>query len=86
MNFQAYPHRSNSVAKFGLTQILTDEAICELLLAQALEYPERADVLERYLERAEPRCRFLHDQIINTGDRLLAKLTATEDARAQEAG
>ena len=35
-----------------LTQILTDEAICELLLEQAMRHPEREDVLERYLERA----------------------------------
>ncbi len=57
-----------------LTQILVDEAVCELLLKQAKQHPERQEVLERYLERAEPRCRFLCDQITSTGQRLLADL------------
>ncbi len=62
-----------------LTRILADEAICELLLAQSSEHPERRDVLERYLERAEPRCRYLQDQISTTGSRLLKDLRALDD-------
>jgi hypothetical protein len=57
-----------------LTRILADEAICELLLAQSVEHSERRRVLRRYLERAEPRCRYLHDQICTTGGRLLKDL------------
>jgi hypothetical protein len=57
-----------------LTRLLADEAICELLLAQAKKHPERRAVLERYLERAEPRARNLHHQITSTGHRLLARL------------
>ena len=57
-----------------LTRLLCDEAICELLLTQARKHPDRRDVLERYLERAEPRARFLHDRIMSTGDRLLGEL------------
>jgi hypothetical protein len=57
-----------------LTRILADEAICELLLAQSRRFPERRELLERTLERAEPRCRFLHDEILNVGDRLLREL------------
>jgi alkylation response protein AidB-like acyl-CoA dehydrogenase len=57
-----------------LTRILADELIVEVLLAQAQKHPERKVVLERYLERAEPRVRFLHDEITTTGDRLLADL------------
>ncbi|MFH2008921.1 MAG: acyl-CoA dehydrogenase family protein [bacterium] len=57
-----------------LTQLLADEAICEVLLEQGSKHPERREVLERYLERAEPRCRFLHETITSTGDRLLASL------------
>ncbi|MEQ8279274.1 MAG: acyl-CoA dehydrogenase family protein [Deltaproteobacteria bacterium] len=64
-----------------LTQQLIDEAVVEILLEQARAYPERREVLERYLERAEPRARFLHDQITTTGGRLLARLEA-EDAAA----
>ena len=61
-----------------LTRLLADEAICEVLLDQASRHPERAEVLERYLERAEPRCRFLHDAITSTGDRLLAALARAD--------
>lgn len=58
-----------------LTRLLADEVICEILLEQAKRHPERKEVLERTLERAEPRCRFLHDQITHTGNRLLSQLS-----------
>jgi len=64
-----------------LTQILADEAIAELLLVQAKAHPERHDVLERWLERAEPRCRGLHDVITTTGDRVLARLAAAASVK-----
>ncbi len=57
-----------------LIRILADEAIADLLWAQAKKFPERRELLERHLERAEPRARFLVDEITNTGDRLLKKL------------
>ena len=66
-----------------LTRLLCDEAICRRLLAQAEQHEERRELLERYLERAEPRCRFLQDEIMTTGRRLLASLgveTADEPA------
>jgi alkylation response protein AidB-like acyl-CoA dehydrogenase len=62
-----------------LTRVLADEAIAELLWAQARQHPERREVLERHLDRAEPRVRFLVDEMTSTGDRLLKKLS-----RAQE--
>ena len=65
-----------------LTGILADEAICELLMAQAKEHPERRRVLARYLERAEPRCRYLHDQICTTGSRLLKDLRRQDGAES----
>jgi hypothetical protein len=58
-----------------LIQILGDTTIAELLLAQATKHPERAEVLERHLERAEPRARYLLDQITTTGQRLVEKLS-----------
>ena len=71
-----------------LTRILVDEAVAELLLEQAKKHPERRDVLERWLERAEPRCRHLVDEITSTGDRLLAKLrgeaVAAESRRGED--
>lgn len=57
-----------------LTRLLADEAICEVLLRQARKHPERRDLLERYAERAEPRCRFLLDEITTTGQRLIDRL------------
>lgn len=57
-----------------LTRILTDVAVAEVLLEQSERHPERAEVLERWLERAEPRCRHLNDEITSTGERLLASL------------
>ena len=57
-----------------LTRLLADEQIVEILLAQARRHPERRAVLERYLERAEPRARWLHEEITTTGQRLLNRL------------
>lgn len=57
-----------------LTQILADEAIAEVLLSQAKKHPERREVLERWLDRAEARDRGLLDQIVNTGEGLLRRL------------
>jgi alkylation response protein AidB-like acyl-CoA dehydrogenase len=68
-----------------LTRQLADEAICELLLSQAQRHPERREVLERYLERAEPRARYLHDRITSTGQRLLDELAEKEGAEEKEA-
>jgi len=61
-----------------LTRILADVAAAEALLAQAQRVPERGEVLERWLERAEPRCRYLYQEITTTGPRLLASLAGDE--------
>lgn len=61
-----------------LTKILIDEAVAEILWDQAKRHPERRAVLERWLERAEPRSRFLLDEITTTGDRLLGVLRPGE--------
>ncbi|MFW2389205.1 MAG: acyl-CoA dehydrogenase family protein [Polyangiales bacterium] len=58
-----------------LIQLLGDTVIAELLLAQADEHPERAEVLERHLERAEPKARYLLDRITSTGQRILERLS-----------
>ncbi len=67
-----------------LTRLLADEAVCRILLDQARRFPERRDVLSRYLDRAEPRGRFLHDEITTTGHRLLASLAEPTEKVAAE--
>jgi hypothetical protein len=59
-----------------LTRLLADEAIAEILLAQAQKFPERREVLTRWLDRCELRDRALHEEITTTGERMLAKLAA----------
>jgi hypothetical protein len=68
-----------------LIELLGDVMIAELLLHQAQKHPERAEVLERHLERAEPRARYLHDRITTTGQRLLEKLSATAPEMSDQA-
>jgi alkylation response protein AidB-like acyl-CoA dehydrogenase len=68
-----------------LIQLLCDTLIAELLLAQTKEHPERGEILKRHLEKAEPRARFLHDQITTTGQRLLEKLSASAPEATDQA-
>ncbi|MBW1878852.1 MAG: acyl-CoA dehydrogenase family protein [Deltaproteobacteria bacterium] len=68
-----------------LTRILADVAVAEELLRQAEAHPERVEVLERWLERAEPRCRYMHDEITTTGSRLLRTLHGQEEADEEQA-
>ena len=68
-----------------LTQMLTDVAVCKVLLEQAERFDERAPVLERHLERAEPRSRFLYNQITKTGQGLLDRLGGQAIKETQEA-
>ena len=66
-----------------LTRLLADEAIAEILLEQAGKFPERREVLARWLDRCELRDKALHEEITTTGERMLAKLAAV---RAEAAG
>ena len=66
-----------------LTVMLADVAAAKSLWQQARRHPERRDVLARHLERAEPRCRFLLDEISTTGDRIVARLS--EEAQGSAA-
>ncbi|MSP24558.1 MAG: hypothetical protein EXR75_05215 [Myxococcales bacterium] len=68
-----------------LTRLLIDELVCETLLDQAVRHPERRELLERYLDRCEPRSRFLHDEITTTGARMLRQLDEHQ-AEAEVAG
>jgi hypothetical protein len=58
-----------------LLLILVDQVVAELLLEQAEKHAERAPLLERHLERAEVRSRFLYEQITTSGKRILDVLT-----------
>jgi hypothetical protein len=66
-----------------LTRLLADEMVAEILLEQAKAHEERREVLERWLDRCEPRDRFLLDEITTTGAPVLRSLghgSATEPA------
>jgi alkylation response protein AidB-like acyl-CoA dehydrogenase len=63
-----------------LTRLLADEASAEILLAQAQRHPERRVLLERFLDRAEPRARFCHDEITASNGRQLEALHARHEA------
>ena len=62
-----------------LTRLFADVEIARVLLAQARRHPEREPLLDRYLARAEPRVRYLHDEITSTGGALLGRLRRSED-------
>ncbi|MEQ1568709.1 MAG: acyl-CoA dehydrogenase family protein [Myxococcota bacterium] len=70
-----------------LTRILIDGAVAETLLDQGRRHPDRLELLDRWLERAEPRSRFLLDEITTTGSRLLRDLghAESEPAAASQA-
>ena len=57
-----------------LMKLLVDQQITEILWAQASRFPERRELLEKYVDRAEPRARFLYEEITTTGDRLIGQL------------
>lgn len=68
-----------------LTRLSAEVEISRILLGQSRRHPERGPLLDRYLARAEPRVRFLHDEIKHTGAALLGRLLQTgaaEDVRA----
>jgi alkylation response protein AidB-like acyl-CoA dehydrogenase len=67
-----------------LTRLLTDVEIAGVLLSQAHRDPERRPLLERYLSRAEPRARFLHDEITSTGVSLLGRLAENREVTAAQ--
>ncbi len=68
-----------------LIQILIDVAIARELHEQASHFPERRELLLAWLERAEPRCRYLQDVITTTGLRLLGDLADSEPSSAAAA-
>jgi hypothetical protein len=68
-----------------LTRILADVAIAEILFEQGEKWPERRELCERWLDRAELRVRAMHEEITTTGDKLLAKLEASEQHEVRAA-
>lgn len=67
-----------------LTKILADEAICEILHEQGTKHPERFEWFDRYIERAEPRCKYLYDVISTTGDRMIDSIHGAANQAAAE--
>jgi len=80
------PKRDFSLAMLHaerLTRLMADEAIAEILLDQARRFPERRELLERHLARAEPRARYLVEEITTTGQHILADLAASNRKAAE---
>ncbi len=65
-----------------LTRLLADEAIAEILLEQSIAHPERREVLDRWLDRAELRARALHEEITTSGERMLARIAQQAEVAA----
>ena len=61
-----------------LTAILHDVAVAEILWGQSKKDAGRRELLERWLERSEARCRYRYDEITTTGLRLLSRLSGEE--------
>jgi alkylation response protein AidB-like acyl-CoA dehydrogenase len=61
-----------------LCRMLADAAVADALWSQVRKDDSRRWILERHLETALPRSRYLLDCIKTTGDRLLAELAAGE--------
>ncbi len=68
-----------------LTRILCDVMIAEVLFEQRAKHPEREPLLEQHLERAEPRCRYLLDEMSSRGQRLLDELADGEGEETKRA-
>ncbi len=62
-----------------LTRILADVAIAEILVKQAHRFPERRDLAESWMERAEPRIRYNLECITTIGEKLLDRLRSEEE-------
>jgi hypothetical protein len=78
------PKRDFSLAMLHaerLTRLCADEAIAEILVAQAKKHPGRRELAERFLDRAELRARAVHEEITTTGSRILGTLGAVERDR-----
>lgn len=63
-----------------LASLLTDAAVAEIFLEQSRKDPARAEVLDRWLDRASLRSNHTLEAITTTGGRLLAKLADAQDA------
>ncbi len=66
-----------------LIKILIDEAVCEIFYEQGLKHEDRMEHFDKYIERAEPRCRYELDLIQTTGARLLSQLSTQVEAAAE---
>ncbi|MCK6503914.1 acyl-CoA dehydrogenase family protein [Myxococcota bacterium] len=65
-----------------LTSMLADAAVAEILWEQGQKDGARRELLVRWLERAEPRSRHMHDLITTTGPRLLSVLAGDTSSHA----
>jgi len=69
--------------RFGFTK--ESVSVGDIVVVIGQKHPQRRELLERYLERAEPRCRYWADEITTTGARVLEKLARREQEREAHA-
>lgn len=65
-----------------LTKILVDVEISRVLVEQGLKFPERRQIAERWMARADRRCRAVLVEIEEHGAELLADLSEQKEAQA----
>ncbi len=68
-----------------LTKILAEVTIARIMVKYAIKFPERRRDAERFLRRADLRCRFWLSEIEEHGTELLADLAAIELAQGTKA-
>ena len=64
-----------------LTKILSDVTIARILVKYGVKFPDRRQAAERFMKRADLRCRYWLSEIEEHGEELLADLAKREPAK-----
>ena len=68
-----------------LTKILAEVAVARILVKYAVKYPERRADAEKFMRRADTKCRYWLSEIEEHGDELLAELAGKAAADVKSA-
>jgi alkylation response protein AidB-like acyl-CoA dehydrogenase len=67
----------------NLCRILAEVQIAGILMRQAEQFPERRELAERWIDRAQPRVRYHWELIMSSGEHILEKLREERDSEAE---